>query len=72
MKAILICAAFLPLAACGTLGGNSAVAEKALSNLEHCERTYIAAVGAMGAPGGSLSIRCPAKPFDAPETAPAQ
>ena len=34
---------------------------KVLGNLEHCKRTYTAAVG-MGA-NGSLNIECPAKPF---------
>lgn len=67
---IITLAGALALGGCGTLGGGSgsAVAEKALSNLEHCKRTYQAAIGAMGAPGGSLYIECPAKPFDAPVT----
>ncbi|MFN4176410.1 hypothetical protein [Phenylobacterium sp.] len=63
-----VAAAALALSACGTLsaGDGAAVAAKALENLEHCKRTYQAAIGALGAPGGSLYIECPARPFDQP------
>lgn len=55
------------LGACALLTAGCAssgqLGEKALGNLEHCERTYQANVGALGLPGGSLFIRCPPKPF---------
>lgn len=64
MRTLALAALCVALTGCGTLGGgNSAIAEKALSNLEHCKRSYTAAIG-MGA-GGSLSIECPPRPYPA-------
>ena len=63
MKRILALAACLQLAACQSTTG-AETASKVLGNLEHCERVYIASVGGLGIPGGSLNIRCPARPFD--------
>lgn len=56
----LIALAALSLTACAS---NSGVADQALQNLQHCKRTYIAAVGGIGVPGGSLFIECPPRPF---------
>lgn len=42
------------------------LAKVALGNLEHCERTYVAVLGGLGTNGGSLNIRCPAKPYPEP------
>ena len=64
MRTLALAGLCLALSACSTFsGGNSAIAEKALGNLEHCSRKYVAAVG-MGA-GGSLSIDCPPRPYPA-------
>jgi hypothetical protein len=64
-RSILILAC-LSLGGCASVPGASGSADmaaKVLGNLEHCERQYIASVGGLGVPGGSLSIRCPAKPY---------
>ena len=62
MRLIALAGLCLALSGCSTLGGgNNDLALKVLGNLEHCRRTYTAAVG-MGA-NGSLNIECPAKPF---------
>lgn len=62
MRLIALAGLCLALSGCSTFsGGNSAIAEKALSNLEHCKRSYTAAIG-MGA-GGSLVIECPPRPY---------
>ena len=57
MKTIIVLAA-LALTGCAT--GNEAMLQ-ALQNLEHCDRSYTAAIG-MGA-GGTLTINCKAKPY---------
>lgn len=66
MKVVLSAVTLLALSACSTLptgsGESSEAALKILSNLEHCDRQYTAALGALGA-GGSLSITCKARPF---------
>lgn len=69
LKLALVAAAAVSLAACSSLpgvGGSAAgeVAKGVLSNLEHCDRTYTAAIGAGG--GGSLNVSCKARPYDAP------
>lgn len=74
MKLALVAAAAVSLAACSTLpgvGGSAAgeVAKGVLSNLEHCDRTYTAAIGAGG--GGSLNVSCKARPYDPAVPSPA-
>jgi len=68
MKTLTLAGLALACAGLSACASNGAVAEKALNNLEYCERTYTAAIGALGSPGGALAIRCPARPF--PATAP--
>lgn len=50
---------------------NSQVAEKALGNLEYCDRTYTALIGGIGTNGGSINIKCNARPYPASVTIPA-
>jgi hypothetical protein len=52
----------LALAGCSSTGG-AQLGEKALGNLEYCERSYTAVLGGLGSNGGSINIRCPARPF---------
>jgi hypothetical protein len=61
---LLACA--LTLSACSTLQGQGGAetAAKVLGNLEHCSRDYTVVIGSLGIPGGSLNIKCPAKPYD--------
>jgi hypothetical protein len=63
MKTSGLLAAAALACALGGCASNDGVAAKALDNLTYCKRTYIAAVGGVGVPGGSLFIECPAKPF---------
>ncbi|WP_133254298.1 hypothetical protein [Phenylobacterium deserti] len=54
------------VAACVLVSGcasSSQLGERALGNLEFCERSYTAMIGGFGNNSGSLNIRCPAKPF---------
>lgn len=57
--------------ALGLSGCATASQEAVLGNLEHCDRTYIGAVGGVLPPSVSVSIRCPPKPYDVPAPAPA-
>jgi hypothetical protein len=61
--------ALLSLSACASLPGGDPTNQlpaQVLENLKHCKRTYQAAVGGFGIPGGSLYIECPAQPYGAP------
>ena len=61
---LLLATLCLTLSGCGTIrGGNNEVALRALGNLEHCRRTYIASIGMGGA--ASVNIECPPKPYEA-------
>jgi hypothetical protein len=68
-RILILAAAALSLGACSTLSGGdptSNLPASVLENLRHCKRTYQAAVGGFGVPGGSLYIECPAEPYAAP------
>jgi len=54
------------LGACTSTGAQ--LGEKALGNLEYCERSYTAVLAGLGANGGSINVRCPARPFPATPT----
>lgn len=62
----LIMALSMGLASCSSLGNSGGVGEKALGNLEFCERTYTANLGGIMPPVGSLHINCPARPIPLP------
>lgn len=63
--AALVAAAGLCAALGGCAGSGGQFSAQALGNLQYCERSYTAIIGALGANGGSLNVRCPARPFPA-------
>jgi hypothetical protein len=73
LKLAAVVALASAVCACSTIpgvagSGGADVAKGVLTNLEHCDRTYTAAIGAGG--GGSLNVSCKARPWEAPVAAP--
>lgn len=64
MRVLILAALALPLAACGTLNGGGETNTQLLQNLRHCQRDYIGAIGGLMAPSASVSIHCPAEPYE--------
>lgn len=66
MRLLIIGAAALALASCGTTGlpRNPDGTSQVLTNLEHCSRTYIGSIGGIVPAAVSVSITCEPRPYD--------